>query len=123
MTLGQLRSLLEVSSAGSVRGAAERLFVTQPAVSSQIAALQKELGVRLAARAGRGLPATPPGPVLPGSPRPVPRLPPARRGGGGRARPAQRPPPARPGCSASPAPEPAPPPRSTWPPPASPRPR
>src|ERR1700740_1639823 len=52
MTLGQLRSLLEVAATGSVRAAAERLFVTQPAVSSQIAALQKELGVRLVARDG-----------------------------------------------------------------------
>jgi DNA-binding transcriptional LysR family regulator len=66
MTLGQLRSLLEVASAGSVRGAAERLFVTQPAVSSQIAALQKELGVRLVARDGRGLRVTPAGAVLAG---------------------------------------------------------
>ena len=54
MTLGQLRSLLEVAETGSVREAAERLFVTQPAVSSQIAALQKELGVRLVVRDGRG---------------------------------------------------------------------
>ncbi|MGH7748424.1 MAG: LysR family transcriptional regulator, partial [Candidatus Dormibacteria bacterium] len=46
MTIGQLRSLLEVAATGSVKAAAARLFVTQPAVSSQIAALQKELGVR-----------------------------------------------------------------------------
>lgn len=66
MTLGQLRSLLEVAGTGSVRAAAERLFVTQPAVSSQIAALQKELGVRLVARDGRGLRLTPAGSVLAG---------------------------------------------------------
>lgn len=66
MTFGQLRSLLEVAATGSVRGAAERLFVTQPAVSSQIAALQKELGVRLVARDGRGLRLTEAGTVLAG---------------------------------------------------------
>jgi DNA-binding transcriptional LysR family regulator len=49
-----------------VRAAAERLFVTQPAVSSQIAALQKELGVRLVTRDGRGLRLTTAGEVLAG---------------------------------------------------------
>lgn len=66
MTIGQLRSLLEVATTGSVRAAAERLFVTQPAVSSQIAALQKELGVRLVTRDGRGLRLTTAGDVLAG---------------------------------------------------------
>jgi DNA-binding transcriptional LysR family regulator len=66
MTLGQLRSILEVASTGSVRAAAERLFVTQPAISSQIAALQKELGVRLVVRDGRGLRLTEAGTVLAG---------------------------------------------------------
>ena len=66
MTLGQLRSLLEVAATGSVRAAAERLFVTQPAVSSQIAALQKELGVLLVTRDGRGLRLTTAGEVLAG---------------------------------------------------------
>jgi DNA-binding transcriptional LysR family regulator len=66
MTSGQLRAFLEVASTGSVRAAAERLFVTQPAVSSQIAALQRELGVRLVSRDGRGLRLTPTGTVLAG---------------------------------------------------------
>ena len=64
--MGQLRSLLEVAATGSVRAAAERLFVTQPAISSQIAALQKELGVRLVVRDGRGLRLTEAGIVLAG---------------------------------------------------------
>ena len=55
MTLGQLRTFLAVVAAGSVRGAAEQLFVTQPAVSSGLAALQREVGVALVAREGRGL--------------------------------------------------------------------
>jgi LysR family transcriptional regulator, low CO2-responsive transcriptional regulator len=66
MTMGQLRTLLEVATAGSVRAAAERLFVTQPAVSLQLGALQRELGVRLVAREGRGLRLTPAGEVLAG---------------------------------------------------------
>src|SRR6266542_1119960 len=55
MTLGQLRTFLAVAETGSVRGAAERLVVTQPAVSSALAALQREVGAALVAREGRGL--------------------------------------------------------------------
>lgn len=61
MTLGQLRTFLAVVDSGSVRAAAERLVVTQPAVSSAIAALQRELGVALVARDGRGVRITPAG--------------------------------------------------------------
>lgn len=61
MTLGQLRTFLAVASAGSVRAAAERLVVTQPAVSSAVATLQREVGVALVAREGRGLRLTPAG--------------------------------------------------------------
>ncbi len=55
MTLGQLRTFLAVVATGSVRAAAEQLVVTQPAVSSALAALQREVGVALVAREGRGL--------------------------------------------------------------------
>ena len=55
MTLGQLRTFLAVVNAGSVRVAAESLFVSQPAVSAAIASLEKDLGVALVARHGRGL--------------------------------------------------------------------
>lgn len=55
MTLGQLRTFLAVVATGSVRAAAEQLVVTQPAVSSALAALQRELGVALVEREGRGL--------------------------------------------------------------------
>lgn len=61
MTLGQLRTFLTVADTGSVRAAAERLFVTQPAVSSALAALAAEVGVPLVARDGRGLRLTPAG--------------------------------------------------------------
>ena len=55
MTLNQLRTFLAVADAGSVRVAAESLFVSQPAVSAAIASLEQELGVALVARHGRGL--------------------------------------------------------------------
>jgi DNA-binding transcriptional LysR family regulator len=55
MTLSQLRTFLAVIKAGSVGVAAESLFVSQPAVSAAIASLERELGVALVARHGRGL--------------------------------------------------------------------
>ena len=55
ITLSQLRTFLAVINAGSVRVAAESLFVTQPAVSAAIASLERELGVTLVTRNGRGI--------------------------------------------------------------------
>jgi DNA-binding transcriptional LysR family regulator len=55
MTLSQLRTFLAVADAGSVRVAADSLLVSQPAVSAAIASLERELGVALVARHGRGL--------------------------------------------------------------------
>lgn len=64
MTLSQLRTFLALANTGSVRATAEALFVSQPAVSSAVAALQGELGVALVARQGRGLRITPAGSAL-----------------------------------------------------------
>jgi LysR family transcriptional regulator, low CO2-responsive transcriptional regulator len=64
MTPSQLRTLLAVVETGSVHGAAERLVVSQPAVSSALASLRRELGVGLFERDGRGLRVTPAGEVL-----------------------------------------------------------
>jgi DNA-binding transcriptional LysR family regulator len=64
MTLGQLRTFLAVAEAGSVRAAAERLVVTQPAVSTALATLQREVGVALVVRQGRGLRLTTAGQVF-----------------------------------------------------------
>lgn len=61
MTLSQLRTLLAVVDAGSIRGAADRLVVSQPSVSGAIASLERELSVDLVAREGRGLRITPAG--------------------------------------------------------------
>lgn len=64
MTPHQLRTFVSVADTGSVREAAERLYVSQPAVSSVLAGLQAELGVPLVEREGRGLRLTPAGQVL-----------------------------------------------------------
>ncbi|HET9773067.1 MAG TPA: LysR family transcriptional regulator, partial [Acidimicrobiia bacterium] len=64
LTLGQLRTFLAVASTGSVRAAAEQLVVTQPAVSSALAAVRTQVGVPLVARDGRGLRLTPAGEAL-----------------------------------------------------------
>lgn len=64
MTFTQLRAFVEVVATGSVHGAAERLMVSQPAVSAALSSLQREVGVALLARAGRGLEVTPAGVVF-----------------------------------------------------------
>ena len=66
MTLTQLRALAAVADSGSVRAAAERLVITQPAVSAALAALQREAGVALLQREGRGIRLTEAGEVLAG---------------------------------------------------------
>ena len=54
MTLGQLRTFVALADTGSGRAAAHRLVVSQPAVSAAVAALQREVGVPLVVREGRG---------------------------------------------------------------------
>src|SRR3954470_19822441 len=55
MDTRQLAAFVAVVDKKSFSQAAERLGVTQPAVSLQIAALEKRLGVRLLDRSGRGV--------------------------------------------------------------------
>ena len=57
----QLSAFLAVVRTGSVTAAAEELVVTQPSVSAAVAALERELGVQLTERAGRGIKPTPAG--------------------------------------------------------------
>ena len=61
MTFGQLRTFLAVIRARSIRGAAAALYVSEPSVSAAVGALEKELGVDLFERVGRGLRASPAG--------------------------------------------------------------
>ena len=60
-TNARLQALVEVANTGSVRRAAERLFVTESSVSSSISALSTEVGTPLIARHGRGVRLTPAG--------------------------------------------------------------
>src|ERR687898_3102906 len=53
--LKHLRVLKEVSERGSFSAAAEALSYTQPAVSQQIAALERQAGAKLVDRAPRGI--------------------------------------------------------------------
>jgi DNA-binding transcriptional LysR family regulator len=55
ITVTQLKAFLAVVRRGSVTAAADELVVTQPSVSSAIAALGKELGCEIFTRAGRGI--------------------------------------------------------------------
>jgi DNA-binding transcriptional LysR family regulator len=66
VTLTQLHTFLAVAETGSVRAAAERLVVTESAVSSCVSALQKDLELALVAKNGRGLRLTDAGSVYAG---------------------------------------------------------
>ena len=61
ITLTQLTAFLAVIRGGSVTAAADELVVTQPSVSSAVAALGRELECELFERAGRGIRLTPAG--------------------------------------------------------------
>jgi DNA-binding transcriptional LysR family regulator len=64
VTFGQLNTFLALARSGSVRGAAAALVVTEPAVSAAVGALQRDLGVDLVTRQGRGIVLTPAGETL-----------------------------------------------------------
>jgi len=64
LTLYQLRIFLTVAEEGSLTRAAERLFLTQPAVSQHIRTLEKQIGTQLFERGRRGMRLTPAGEVL-----------------------------------------------------------
>lgn len=64
MELRVLRYYLAVVREGSITAAAERLHVTQPTLSRQLAQLERELGVRLYDRTTQGIRLTPEGQLL-----------------------------------------------------------
>lgn len=55
LTWGRLSTFLAVYDAGSVRGAAESLVVTPPAISAAVSALETALGTALFTKSGRGI--------------------------------------------------------------------
>ena len=64
MTLEQLRTFCAIARLGSFTRAAEELHLTQPAVSSQINALETALKVKLFDRLGKSIALTPAGQIV-----------------------------------------------------------
>lgn len=64
MEITHLRALVMIVREGSFTAAAEKLFVTQPALSQQIKGLEAEVGVPLLERRGRRFTVTAPGEVV-----------------------------------------------------------
>ena len=62
--LSLYKIFLEVAKSGSISGAARRLYVTQPAVSSGVSQLESALGTKLFFRTSRGISLTPEGELL-----------------------------------------------------------
>lgn len=61
MTILQLKYVLAIASSASMREAASKLFVSQPALSSTIHELEEELGIRIFERNNKGISLTPQG--------------------------------------------------------------
>ncbi|HLG50446.1 MAG TPA: LysR family transcriptional regulator [Chloroflexota bacterium] len=64
LQLQHLRTFYEVATSGSFTRAAERLYLSQPAVTQQVRALEAELGFPLLERLGRRVRLTPAGEAL-----------------------------------------------------------
>jgi DNA-binding transcriptional LysR family regulator len=64
MEIAALQAFLAVAETSSFSRAAERIFLTQPAISKRIAALEASLGTRLFDRIGRTIQLTPAGQAL-----------------------------------------------------------
>ena len=54
MTLQQLKYILAISETGSMNKAAEQLYVSQPSLTSSVQELEKEIGIKIFNRSGRG---------------------------------------------------------------------
>ncbi len=64
MDIAALQAFLAVAETNSFSRAAERIFLTQPAISKRIAALETSLGARLFDRIGRTIQLTPAGQAM-----------------------------------------------------------
>ncbi|WP_297505560.1 LysR family transcriptional regulator [Ferrovum sp.] len=64
MDLNQLRTFVAIAQEGNLTRASETLYLSQPAVSAQIKALEDELGLKLFHRAVRGMELTSAGKIL-----------------------------------------------------------
>ncbi len=61
MTLQQLNYAIAISEAGSLNKASEVLYVSQPSLTESLKELEKELGITIFIRSGRGVTLTPEG--------------------------------------------------------------
>jgi DNA-binding transcriptional LysR family regulator len=64
MDIAALQAFLAIAETGSFSRAAERIYLTQPAISKRIALLERELGATLFDRVGRRVQLTPAGQAL-----------------------------------------------------------
>ena len=55
MTLQQIKYALAIADIGSMNKAAEQLFISQPSLSSSIKELEKEIGINIFLRTGKGV--------------------------------------------------------------------
>lgn len=55
MTLQQLKYVITISETGSMNKAAEQLYVSQPSLTSSVQELEKEIGIKIFNRSGRGV--------------------------------------------------------------------
>ena len=55
MTLQQLKYALAIAETGSMNKAAERLYVSQPSLTASVQELEKEAGIQIFNRSGRGV--------------------------------------------------------------------
>ncbi len=55
MLFAHLESFVEVARRGNVSRAAEALFLTQPAITARLKALERDLGIKLFVRSSRGM--------------------------------------------------------------------
>ena len=55
MTLNQLNYVITIAEQGSINKAAQQLYISQPSLTSAVRELEKELGIVLFHRSGKGV--------------------------------------------------------------------
>lgn len=55
MTIQQLNYVITISEAGSINKASEQLYISQPSLTESVKELEKELGITIFLRSGRGV--------------------------------------------------------------------
>ena len=55
MTLQQLNYIITISETGSFNKAADKLYVSQPSLTSAVKELEKEIGILIFNRSGKGV--------------------------------------------------------------------